>query len=176
MLREILALKRYGIEHPIITYQEAKRGGVELAVVAAVLEQETGGGRNVFGHDRDEHGHVIFHGQEDSVPVTKELYLEYKRFRDAIPGRRRMQGVGPMQLTWWRFQDEADAEGGCWNPRANIRVGIRVLRRNLARSGSLRETLRAYNGSYAYADAVLLKVEKWRKRLRAASAAPGRSP
>lgn len=167
-LRLIRLLRRYGIKYPIIAYEEAEREGVELAILAAVLEQETGGGRNVFGHDRGPDGEVIWHGREGEFKVTKRRYLQYRRFRD-LTRPRRMQGVGPMQLTWYSFQDEADREGGCWKPRPNIRIGARILARLIKRYGDgpngLRQVFRAYNGSYEYADQVIRRVEKWRKRL-----------
>lgn len=55
------------------------------------------------------------------------------------------QGVGPMQLTHWSLQDEADREGGCWVPAPNVRVGCRHLVRLARQGASLRDTLSRYN-------------------------------
>lgn len=165
--RLVRRMKKAGIEIPGIAYEEAKRAGLELAVLCAVLEQETGGGRNVYGHDRDSSGRIIWHGKAGTVVVTKKNYAEYKRFRDRAgkPPYGRMQGVGPMQLTWYTYQDSADRQGGCWNPRANVRVGAGILARNVERSG-LWAALRAYNGSSHYADEVMRRVMKWRRLLK----------
>jgi hypothetical protein len=44
-------LKRAGIVNPLWTIKAAKVAGLRLALACAVLEQESGGGRNMFGHD-----------------------------------------------------------------------------------------------------------------------------
>ncbi len=165
--RLIHRMRKYGIEVPRIAYEEAKRAGLELAVLCAVLEQETGGGRNVYGHDRGTDGRVIWHGVKvGSVPVTRDNYVAYKRWRDAHgrPPYGRMQGVGPMQLTWYTWQNLADSYGGCWNPRSNVRVGAQIISRAVERSG-LRRALWQYNGSESYADAVEERVARWRRLL-----------
>jgi hypothetical protein len=149
-------LRKHGIKYPIITYNAAKDHGLELAVLAAVLEQETGGGRNIFGHDP-----TIFIG---AGKVTKRKYFAYRKQRGP-KGAGGMQGVGPMQLTWYAFQDFADAQGGCWKPRVNIRVGAWILSRNIEKLRYLRSALKVYNGSWEYADEVLRRVEKWRRIL-----------
>ncbi len=154
-LRLTRLLRKAGIEYPIITYQEAKRAGVPLHVLAAVLEQETGGGRNVFGHDP-----TIFIG---AGKVTKSKYFAYRRQRGP-KGQGGMQGVGPMQLTWYTYQDLADKYGGCWKPRPNIRVGAEILARSL-KQRTLWKTLRAYNGSSAYANQVVIRCKKWDRLL-----------
>jgi hypothetical protein len=108
-------LRAAGIDSPRIAIQEAKRAGLPLELACALLEKESGGGANVYGHDPS-----IFSG---AGQVTRENYAQYKKQRIAS-GNRKMQGVGPCQLTWWEFQDQADAQGGCWRPRYNMRVGF----------------------------------------------------
>ena len=146
-------LRELGIRIPRIARQEARRAGLELAVLCAVLEQETGGGRNVFGHDP-----TIFVGAGE---VTRAKYLAYRRERDRTG---KMQGVGPMQLTWKGYQDLADRYGGCWRPRINVRVGAQILGGGIRGRGLLR-ALRSYNGSLRYALRVRLRVRKWRRLL-----------
>jgi hypothetical protein len=172
LLGKLAVMRRNGIVYPWRTFRAARKAGLGLALACALLDQETGGGRNVFGHDRDSDGHIIFHGQEGTVPVTREGYQEYKRFRDAtgtVPPFGRMQGVGPMQLTWYAFQDEADKLGGCWRPGKNMRTGFQIVKRNIDTAGSMRAGVRQYNGSgpeaEEYADAVLAGREVWRERL-----------
>jgi hypothetical protein len=134
---------------------EARRAGIPVSLGFALVEQESGF-RNVFGHDP-----TIYVG---AGKVTKSKYLAYKRAR----GTRHMQGVGPCQLTWWQTQDAADALGGCWVPRHNIRQAFATLARNIKANG-LHDGVRAYNGSgpkaEAYAGSVLAKQARWHKRL-----------
>src|SRR4051812_41044514 len=136
-------LRAGGIVHPKVTVAEAQRAGLRLAVACAMLEKETSGGHNVFGHDP-----TIFVG---AGKVTKAKYLAYKQQRVAS-GNRRMQGVGPCQLTWYEFQDEADREGGCWRPEINIRIGFRRLAANIKQYGEA-DGARRYNGTGPAADA-----------------------
>jgi soluble lytic murein transglycosylase-like protein len=141
--------------------EEARREGVQLSLAFALIEQETSF-TNVFGHDP-----TIFRG---AGAVTKAKYLAYKRQRGPN-GRGGMQGVGPAQLTYFSFQDEADREGGCWKPRQNIRVGLRLLASNIRQHGEF-AGVKAYNGSGQaatnYARRVLQRRDVWHRRLTAA--------
>lgn len=148
----ILRLRRNGIKVPLIAYQEARRTGCNLAALCAVLEQETGGGRNVFGHDP-----TIFAG---AGTVTKAKYQAYKQ-RRGPHGHGGMQGVGPMQLTYYSYQDQADALGGCWKPRFNVRIGAKILVAHKKKYGSWHKAFKAYNGSEAYANEVDKRFKKW---------------
>jgi hypothetical protein len=80
-----------------------------------------------------------------------------------------MQGVGPVQLTWWEFQDEADRRGGCWKPAINMEVGFERLAALVRRNG-LRDGIRAYNGSgpaaERYADKVLERLRHFETALK----------
>jgi peptidoglycan hydrolase-like protein with peptidoglycan-binding domain len=155
-------LQAGGIVHPKVTIAEAQRAGLRLAVACAMLEKETAGGHNVFGHDP-----TIFVG---AGKVTKAKYLAYKKQRVAS-GNKRMQGVGPCQLTWYEFQDEADREGGCWRPEINIRVGFRRLAANIKQYGEA-DGARRYNGTGPAADAysadLLRRAGLWDQRLAGA--------
>ncbi len=175
MIAEIAAMRRHGIVRPFRALRAARTAGVELALACAILDKETGGGHNLFGHDRDAAGNVIWHGQTGRVDVTKERYRDYLAFRKRTG---LMQGVGPVQLTWWSFQDEADRAGGCWKPYPNMLVGFRLIRRNIdARRDAgdpapMRTAVRMYNGSgpaaEAYADDVMRRRQEWTQRLREA--------
>jgi uncharacterized protein YcbK (DUF882 family)/peptidoglycan hydrolase-like protein with peptidoglycan-binding domain len=165
-------MRRGGIvADPAVVITEARRAGVPLALACALLEKETAGGHNVFGHDRDRSGHYIFPARDGTVPVTEDLYRQYKQRRKAtgLP-----QGVGPCQLTFAGFQDQADALGGCWKPENNIRVGFKVLADNIRVNGQARGVAR-YNGSGSAADAyskdVLAKARRWEALLAGASGA-----
>lgn len=164
--------RSHGIRNSLIAIEEGAKLGVGPALAVAMLEQESGG-RNVWGHDP-----TIFVGGWDGKHhrwwtrdrwkgyVNEKGYKEYKRQRIASLNRK-MQGVGPMQLTWWATQDAADKIGGCWRPRSNIITGFTTLSA-LIRAHGMRDGIRRYNGSgpraEAYAQAVLEKRAKWRKR------------
>lgn len=155
-LQKIETMREHGIVYPIWTYDEAHAAGLDLSVGCAMLDQETGGGHNVFGHDP-----TICVGWGT---VTRAKYAYYKLRR----GHTRMQGVGPTQLTWWSKQDRADSMGGCWQPRFNIRVGFQDLAASIRRYG-LHAGVAAYNGSgpaaQRYADSVLHRAAYWKKIL-----------
>lgn len=152
-------LRAGGIVHPQVTIAEAQRCGLRLAVACAMLEKETSGGHNVFGHDP-----TIFVG---AGQVTRAKYEAYKK-RRVSSGNRSMQGVGPCQLTWWEFQDEADREGGCWKPEINIRIGFRRLAANIKAHGEA-DGARRYNGvgkaAEAYSADLLKRAAAWEQRL-----------
>ena len=168
-------LKKLGIVNPLWTIQAARTARLPLPLACALLEQETGGGRNVFGHDRDGRGRIIFHGRSGTVPVTEESYRRYLAFRKQTG---LMQGVGPLQLTWWSIQDEADRRGGCWKPLANMQVGFSHLASLIRRKG-LRLGIRAYNGSGPtadnYAEEVLARLAKWQRLLQAPPVTPAQT-
>ncbi len=93
--------------------------GLPLSYGLALVEKETGF-RNVFGHDPTSSIPVSWRGSR----VTRAKYRVYKAARKRGRG---MQGVGPVQLTWFAFQDQADAVGGCHKPYPNLVVGFRLL-------------------------------------------------
>jgi len=148
-------LRSAGIVAPRITIREAKRAGLRLELACALLEKESGGGHNVFGHDAS-----IFRG---AGAVTRSSYARYKRQRVASRNRS-MQGVGPCQLTWWELQDTADAQGGCWRPEINMRTGFSHLASLVKRYGES-DGARRYNGTGADAEAysrdLLVKARRW---------------
>ncbi len=162
-------LRAGGIVSPQVVIAEARAAGLALEYAAALLEKETAGGHNVFGHDRDRSGRYIFPARDGTVKVTRELYREYKKHR-ATSGV--CQGVGPCQLTSKFLQDRADAEGGCWKPQINMRVGFRHLV-DLMRANGEAVGVRMYNGSGDAAEAYSVDVRKkaasWRARLGGAA-------
>lgn len=159
--KRIRAMRRHGIVSPVRTFLIARREKLPLPIACAFLEQESSGGKNIFGHDDN----TIFAG---AGKVTKRKYLRYKEQRDALlpNGPRRMQGVGPMQLTWFEFQDGADEIGGCWKPTKNMTFGFSLIRDYLDDfNGSIVDAGEKYNGSRDYGHEVKDKVEVWRQRL-----------
>jgi hypothetical protein len=144
----------------------AAAAGLDLAAAATLLQKESGGGRNVWGSDAVTTAGTYVKG----AAVTQAAYLAYRTAVRA--GRAGRQGCGPTQLTYGPYQDQADALGGCWDWRSNIRVGFSILAKGIRASG-LRTGFRAFNGSGAaaerYADDALSKYAIWRSRLSGAT-------
>lgn len=169
-LRRVRVLKTHGILMPVRCILAAKKTGLPLALAAAVLMQETGGGRNEWGHDPTLFvgGYDKRNGHAYGETVTKQAYLAYKAQRGST-GQYGMQGVGPCQLTYYAFQDQADALGGCWKPLANMTVGFGSLAANIKRQGAIRPAVVAYNGSgaraEAYANSVLAMADRFKQAL-----------
>jgi hypothetical protein len=129
-----------------------------LSYALALCEKE-GGFRMVYGHD------PVRNPAPKGGHVTRSNYAQYKRDRKAGMG---MQGVGHTQLTWYAFQDQADALGGCWKPYPNLVVGFANLRRLINAHGKEKGAA-AYNGTgpaaEAYGRDFVRKQEAWHKRV-----------
>ena len=152
--------KRGRANYSLRIITEARRNNVPISLAFAIVEQESNF-RNVFGHDPTSSIPQSWKGSR----VTKTKYKTYKS-RRAGHGA---QGVGPMQLTWPGFQDEADKLGGCWRPKYNIMVGMEHLGKLLKANTSTQKAVAAYNGSgqaaINYAHAVALRQARWHERL-----------
>lgn len=103
---------------------EAHRQDIPVSVLVALCQQESNFS-NIFGHDKKKNGRI------SGIPehwagskVTRFKYMYYKA-RRRIMGN---QGVGPMQLTFPVFQDEADADGGCWKSDVNIATAAGIIK------------------------------------------------
>lgn len=165
-------LDLWGIQRAAEVVETAAAVGLPLTIAASLLEQESGGGRNVWGSDAVQTGGAYIKGAE----VTRAAYLAYK----AIRGQVGNQGCGPCQLTATGYQDQADALGGCWIPRNNMMVGFRAMA-DLIRQHGTPDGLRRYNGSgpwaEAYREQMLARIAKWAARLGAeGAAAPAPTP
>lgn len=136
----ILRLRRNGIVYPVATIRAARANRLGLPLACALTMQESGGGRNVFGHDPS-----ICAGWGT---VTKAKYLAYRHLRDKTG---KCQGVGSVQLTSKGLQDQADHFGGCWVPQHNMAVGFHYLA-DLIREHGLHDGVRRYNGDGAAAE------------------------
>jgi len=155
-----------GILNPNLVVTAAESVGLPVALAAAILEQESGGGRNVWGHDPVENRGIYVPGS----PVTEATYRRYKIAADR--GEIGRQGVGPMQLTGRDWQDAADRRGGCWDPAANMAAGFSGLVTLVNRFG-LPAGVERYNGSgpaaERYRDMVLARYRVWVTRLGSAT-------
>lgn len=146
----------HGAHYSLRIVLEARRAGIPISLGFALVQQESGFS-NVFGHDP-----TIFVG---AGQVTRAKYAEYRTQR----GHEHMQGVGPCQLTWWAYQDQADALGGCWESAHNIRVGFGLLA-GLIRQHGLVDGVARYNGEGAaaveYSRHVRALASAWHARLK----------
>jgi hypothetical protein len=131
---------------------------IPLSYALALCEKE-GNFKNVFGHD------AVRNPAPKGGRVTAKSYAAYKKARKAGMG---MQGVGHTQLTWYEFQDQADALGGAWKPYPNMVVGFRHLKTLISAHGK-EHGAAAYNGTGPAADAYGLdfvrKQLAWHRRL-----------
>jgi hypothetical protein len=161
------SLTAWGILRAAEVVEIAAGAKLELASAATMLEKESGGGRNVWGHDGVSTGGYYTKG----AAVTRASYEAWK------PNRSRLgsQGVGPTQLTYPPLQDQADRLGGCWDWRINVTVGFRHLA-ELQRQYGIRGGFRRYNGSgpaaEAYADDSMARRAKWQTRIGPVAATP----
>lgn len=158
-IRNTRKLKRAGFSYPYRIVTEAKRAKLPLSYAMAFLEKESYKGKNVFGNDAVEN--PIKGGL-----VTKERYKKYLANRKNGMG---MQGVGPMQLTWWELQDKADKLGGCWRVRPNLRVGFAHAKGLINQYGTF-DGVKRYNGygqkAQAYARDWTMKQQHWHNYLK----------
>lgn len=147
----------------------ARAAKLDVACAAVLLLKESGGGRNIWGHDPVPTAGTYVPGG----PVTRD---NYRAYRDAIlAGKAGRQGCGPTQLTYGPLQARADVLGGCWDWQANCRVGFEHLA-GLIRANGVRDGFRRYNGSgpaaERYADDAMQRLRVWQDRLTVAPAAP----
>lgn len=156
-----------GIQRPAEVVELAAAAGLELAAAATMLDKESGGGANIWGHD----GVVVApNTYTKGGPVTEANYRAYKTA--VLAGKAGRQGCGPTQLTYGGFQDQADVAGGCWDWRANVATGFGILAGYIKSRGPS-GGFRAYNAGpgatgsagVAYAADAVNRYNTWRGRL-----------
>lgn len=170
-------LSRHGILRATQVVQVAAAAGLSAATAAVLLVKESGRtepdgrrtyGHNLWGHDQVPTGGIYVPGAE----VSRQEYVRYRDWRRAgqQSGQARSQGVGPCQLTHWKFQDDADQRGGCWDPAVNMRVGFETLAGHIRRHGE-QQGFRRYNGSgdraETYGREAVALLAQWRAWLAA---------
>ena len=153
-------LQQHEIQRAAEVVELAARAVLDLAAAATLLEKESGGGHNIYGHDNVDTGGFY----EKGGAVTQENFLKYRAHR----GEFGAQGVGPTQLTLPAFQDRADERGGCWDWRVSALVGFEILA-DLIKAHGTRDGFRRYNGSGKaaedYADDAMTKLRVWQARI-----------
>ena len=143
-LRLTLALARHGFRNPQAILAARTTAKLGLPLACAMLDQESNGGLNEWGHDPTNFigGFDHFSGTFWGSAVTEASYIAYRSQR-TLHGE---QGVGPCQLTDTSLQDEADQAGGCWLPQHNMAVGFHYLHDLILEHGLLAGCV-AYNGT-----------------------------
>lgn len=148
-----------GIQRAAEVVELANTARLDVAAAAVLLLKESGGGRNVWGSDPVPTGNAYTKGG----PVTQANYNAYRR---AIAnGTAKPQGCGPVQITWLPYADQADAAGGCWDWRANVLTGFKILRGLIVAHGE-QDGFRRYNGSGPAAEAYGVDAVARLKRIR----------
>src|SRR5260221_3772312 len=104
-------LAAHGIQRPAEVVELARAAGLELAAAATMLEKESSGGLNLWGHHPVDTGGFYVKGDE----VTDDAHQNYKaQLADLV-----WQGILPNQLTVPGLQDQAVDERGCYDCRRN---------------------------------------------------------
>lgn len=160
-------VRQLGGDYGVRIAMESDRQDVPVSVILAICEQESEF-TNVFGHDRKANG------KPSGIParwmgteVTKTKYRWYKLGRRL----RGSQGVGPMQLTFPGYQDEADRDGGCHKTDVNIATAVGILRKLFDGCGSWAAVYSTWNAGSVnsqgmqYAAEVVAKQRKWHRNL-----------
>jgi hypothetical protein len=133
----------------VIECRHRHSGVIAVSLGVAVQEQESAG-RNIFGADQN--------GPFPHQPVTKQRVLQLV---EHVRAGGTSNGVGPLQLTFLPFIEEANRDGGAWKPAVNIATGLRIIAGHIKQHG-VRRGLATYNGGspqsskgLAYAEEVL---------------------
>lgn len=153
-LLKVARARKAGARHALKIMQEARRAGLAPDLAYALVEQESAF-RNIFGCDHGP-GKAFCH-----QGVTRERV-------QTLLNSGLANGVGLTQLTYIPFVREANRIGGAHRPRYQLRVGFKVLKDNIKRSG-YRAGIRSYNGSgpaaERYADLLIARRAKWHRIL-----------
>ena len=162
-MSDVTVLAQGGILQAADVASIAAAADLDLAAAATLLIKESGGGRNVWGHDDVV---VAPNTYAKGGLVTESNYTAYIAAVKA--GRAGRQGCGPTQLTFGPFQQRADDLGGCWRFEINCRVGFEILADHI-RTRGVQDGFRAYNGSGpragAYGRDAKARYDVWKAKL-----------
>jgi hypothetical protein len=162
-MSDVTVLAQGGILQAADVASIAAAADLDLAAAATLLIKESGGGRNVWGHDDVV---VAPNTYAKGGLVTESNYTAYIAAVKA--GRAGRQGCGPTQLTFGPFQHRADDLGGCWRFEINCRVGFEILADHI-RTRGVQDGFRAYNGSGpragAYGRDAKARYDVWKAKL-----------
>jgi hypothetical protein len=123
----------------VIECRHRHDGVIPVALGVALQEQESEG-RNIFGaDDRAPFAHE---------PVTKDRVMQLVAH---VHAGGVSNGVGPLQLTFIGFIEEANRDGGAWKPAVNIATGLGIVAGHVKQHG-VRDGLATYNAGNPRSD------------------------
>jgi len=141
----------------VIECRHGHDGVVPLSLGLALQEQESDG-QNIFGADTN--------APFTHLPVTKARVL---KLVEHVHAGGVSNGVGPLQLTFISFIEEANRDGGAWLPAVNIATGLGIVAGHVKQHG-VRGGLATYNGGNPqsrkglnYAGQVIKRQERFHK-------------
>lgn len=153
--------KSHGARYALRIVLEARRAGIPISALFALVEVETGDekgvGQNIFGCDLGKRSGPPYCHQQVTRARVQALIRHVKAGGIS-------NGVGPTQLTSIDYIMRAERYGGAHLTRYSIRVGAEVLREKTG--GDMDEAWR-YNGSRAYQAKFDRAMAKWHRRLTA---------
>lgn len=150
-------LRDHGVKNALRIVIECRHRHDDLIPVSlgVALQEQESNGRNIFGADEN----APFAHQ----PVTKERVLQLVAH---VKAGGVSNGVGPMQLTFLPFIEEANRDGGAWKPSVNIATGLGIIADHINQDG-VRGGLATYNAGRpqspegrAYADEVMRRRDR----------------
>ena len=176
---EILAAG--GLTNADLIVQAATATGIPLAILAAMVQKESGG-QNIYGRDGKDTASPGVYANDYPLQVTKENFTE---FRAAVLAGQKSNGVGPSQITypgyWKQYPDYP-----FWDVLANLKFGATLLMDLLdgdTSDASISSAGAHYNGgtnpgekAVAYGADLLTKTNTWRAKLAGASDIGGSMP
>lgn len=170
-----------GLANADLIVQAASATGVPLAILAAMVQKESGG-QNIYGRDGKDTASPGVYANDYPLQVTKENFTE---FRAAVLAGQKSNGVGPSQITypgyWKQYPDYP-----FWDVLANLKFGATLLMDLLDgdySDASISSAGAHYNGgtnpgskALAYGADLLAQTKIWRARLAGASELGGSMP
>jgi hypothetical protein len=116
----------------VIECRHRHEGVIPVSLGFALQEQESGGA-NIFGADT---GGLFPH-----LPVTE---ARVRKLVAHVQAGGLSNGVGPFQLTFLPFIEEANRDGGAWKPAVNIATGLGIIAGHIKQHG-IKGGLASYN-------------------------------
>lgn len=107
----------------VLECRHRHNGVIPVSLGLALQEQESGG-LNIFGADQN--------APFTHLPVTKARVL---KLVNLVHAGGVSNGVGPMQLTFIGFIEEANRDGGAWEPAVNVATGLGIIAGHVKQHG-----------------------------------------
>lgn len=160
----IICLEKGGLQNASAIVQASSLERFDLAELAAIIEEESGG-RNIYGADDTGPDGALPPALYDK-PVTK---ANFKTFWARVQAGHTSNGVGLAQLTSKGFLEAANSRGGAWIPIHQCTEACAILRGLIADHATFQAAAAAYNGAGPVADAYGARVQAlagaWQQRI-----------